>query len=67
MRDRIEFVGMALRALKRHAQYTLADAVDPIEHFHHAELLGNNRSLLVDHAIAQETRRDDLLLSRLLE
>ena len=63
----VELVGMALGALRGQPQDGLADAVDPVEHLHHTELLGDDRPFLVDHAVAEEPGRDDLRLSLLRE
>ena len=62
--QRVEFVRMALGALRRQAQHGPPETIDAVEHLHHAELLGDDRPLLVDHAIAEESRGDDLLRSR---
>ena len=67
MGDRIELVGMALRALEGHPQDSFSDAIDPIEHFDHAELLRHDSTFFVDHAIAQKACRDDLFLGRVRE
>ena len=58
----IVFMTMALRALNRQAEDSLADGVHPVEHRFHAELLGVDAPFLVDHRVAQESGRDDLIL-----
>ena len=67
VRERIELVGVALGALGRDPQHRLAEAVDPIEHLDHPELLRNDRPLLVEHAVAQITGGHDLVLPGIRE
>ena len=62
VRDRIELVRMTLGALGRQPEHRFAEAVDAVEHLDHPEFLRDDRSFLVDRAIAQEARGDDLLL-----
>ena len=62
VRERIELVAVALGALGRDPEHRLAEAVNPIEHLHHPELLRNDRSFLVEHAVAQKTGGHDLVL-----
>jgi len=62
--DGVELVRVALRALQAEAHHGLSDAVHAVEHSLDAELFGDDRALLVDHAVAQETGRDDLVLCR---
>ena len=64
LRDRIELVVVALGALDGQAEDALADGVHAIEHRLHAELLGIDAAFLVDHRVAQEAGRDDLVLRR---
>ena len=60
--DRVELVVVALGALHRQAQHGLADRVHAVEHGLHAELFRIGPALLVDHRVAQEARRNALLL-----
>ena len=53
-------MGVALGTLRRESEDRLADAVHPVEHLDHAELLSDDGPFLVDHAVAQETGRDEL-------
>ena len=62
LRERIVFVVVALRALDGDAEDALADGVHAIEHGLHAELLGIDAALLVDHRVAQETGGHVLIL-----
>ena len=62
LRERIEFVVMALRALDRQAEHALADGIHAIEHLVHTELLRVNPAFFVEHGVAQKTRGDDLVL-----
>jgi hypothetical protein len=64
VRDRIEFVGVALGALQGHSEHGLPKAIHAIKHFHHSKLLGDNRSFLIDHAIAEKTSSNNLILGR---
>ena len=65
VRERVELVRVALGALGRQAEHRLAKAVDAVKHLDHPEFLRDDRPLLVDRAIAQEARGDDLLLRRI--
>ncbi len=67
LRDRVELVRVALGALDRQAEDALADRLHPVEHRLHAELLGVDAPLLVDHRVAEEARRDDLILGGIRE
>ena len=62
VRQRIVLVAVALRTLNRQAQHSLADGVHAVEHRFHAELLGIDAALLVDHRVPQEARRHELVL-----
>ena len=62
--ERIELVVVALRALNGDAEDALPDRVHPVEHGFHAELLGVDAPLLVDHRVAQKAGGDDLVLRR---
>ena len=67
MRDRIEFVRMALRTLNGQSERCLPDAIDSVKHFDHAKLLWNDGTFLIEHAVSQESCRHDLILSRVWE
>ena len=60
--DGVELVRVALRALQAEAHHGFTDAVHAVEHALDAELFGDDRALLVDHAVAEEAGRDDLVL-----
>ena len=60
--QRIVLVVVALRALDGDAENALADGIHAVEHGLHAELLGIDAALFVDHGIAQEAGGDDLVL-----
>jgi len=62
MGNGIIFVGVALGTLDGQAEDTLADRVHPVEHRFHTELFGIDTSFFVDHGIAEEAGRDDLIL-----
>ena len=64
LRERVVLVVVALGALDRQAEDALADGVHPVEHRLHAELLGVDAALLVDHRVAEEAGGDDLVLRR---
>ena len=58
----VVLVAVALGALDRQAENSLADAVHPVKHGLHAELLGVDPSFLIDHRVPQKPGRDDLVL-----
>ena len=60
-------MAVALGTLDRQAEDALADAVHPVEHRLHPELLGIDAPFLVDHRVAEEARGDDLVLGRARE
>ena len=60
--ERIELVGVALGTLGGDPQHCLAEAVDPVEHLDHPELLRDDRPFLVEHAVAKESGGHDLIL-----
>ena len=62
LRDRVVLVGVALGALDGQAENALADGVHAVEHRLHAELLGIDAALLVDHGVAEEAGGDLLVL-----
>ena len=62
LRQRIEFMIMALRALDGYAEDSLSDRVHPVVHGFHAELLGIDAALLIDHGIPQVARGHHLVL-----
>ena len=62
VREWVELVRVALGALRREAEHRLAHAVDPVEHLGHPEFLGDDRPLFVEHAVAEEAGRHDLVL-----
>jgi hypothetical protein len=62
LRDGIELVVVALRALDGQAEHAFADGIHAIEHRFHAKLLGINAAFLVDHGVAQKTGGDDVVL-----
>ena len=64
MRNRIKFVGVALSTLCRKTEDRFSQAVHPIEHLNHAKLFGDDGSFFIEHAVAQESSGDDLVLSR---
>ena len=65
LRDGVELVVVALRALDREAEHAFADGVHAVEHRLHAELLGIDRAFLVDLGIAEEARGDAFILAGL--
>ena len=65
VRERVELMRVALGALGRQSEHRLAEAVDAVEHLDHPEFLRDDRPLLVERAIPQEARGDDLLLRRI--
>ena len=67
VRERIELVGVALGTLGGDPEHCLAEAVDPVEHLDHPELLRNDRPLFVEHAVAQITGGHDLILRGIRE
>ena len=67
VRERIELVGVALGTLGGDPQHCLAEAVDPIKHLDHPELLRNDRPFLVEHAVAKESGGHDLILRGIRE
>ena len=67
VRERIELVGVALGALGGDPEHCLAEAVDPIEHLDHPELLRDDRPFLVEHAVAKESGGHDLVLRGIRE
>jgi len=60
--QRIVLVIVALRALNRDPEDALADRVHAIEHGLHAELLGVDAALLVEHGVAQKAGGHALVL-----
>ena len=64
VREWIKFMCVTLSTLYRQSQDRLANTVQTIKHFDHAKLFRDNRSLFIDHAVAQKTSSDLLLLSR---
>ncbi len=62
LRERIELVVVALRALDGEAENAFADGVHAVEHRLHAELLGIDAAFLVDHRVAQKAGGHDLIL-----
>ena len=64
LRERIEFVVVALRALDRQAENAFADAIHAIEHRVHAELFRIDAAFFVEHGVAQKAGGDDLVLRR---
>ena len=63
--DGIEFVRVALGALEGEAESGFADAVEPVDDGLDAKLLRDNGALFVDHAVAEKTGGDDLILGGL--
>ena len=63
--DGIEFMRVALGALEGEAEGGLADAVETVDDGLDAKLLRNNGALLVNHAVAEKTGGDDLILGGL--
>ncbi len=61
LRERVVLVVVALAALNRQPQDSLADAVHAVEHRLHPELFGIDAPFLVDHRVPQEPRRGDLV------
>ena len=60
LRDGIELVRVALRALEGQTERAFADDIHAVEHRLHAELFRDDRAFLVDHAVAEETGGDEL-------
>ena len=63
--DGIEFMRVALGALEGEAESGFADAVETVDDGLDAKLLRDNGALLVDHAVAEKTGGDDLILGGL--
>ena len=65
LRQRIEFMVVALGALNRKPKNTLADAIHSVEQSFHPELLGVHAAFLVQHRIAEKSGRDEIVLPRI--
>ncbi|MCG3163389.1 MAG: hypothetical protein JMDDDDMK_04795 [Acidobacteria bacterium] len=57
LRDRVEFVVVALSAIDRQAEERLADGVNAVNDAFDAELFWVNAAFLVEHRISQKARR----------
>ena len=62
MGDRVKFVGVALSTLSGKAKDSFSETVDSIEHLHRSKLFGDDRPFFVDHAVAEESGGNHLLL-----
>src|SRR5262249_4971540 len=65
LRNRIEFVIMALGATDRQAEEGFADRVNAIDYAFDAELFGIDAALLIEHGVAKEARRHAVLQRRM--